>query len=309
MDRRAMVKGAAAVVLLTVASLLVTDSYTLSLIAWISIAALIASSMRFVTLIGELNFATAAFVGIGAYASGLTLTMMDWPFFPALLLSGFVAAAAGFAFGYVTLKTKGPFFLLIGFAFTEMMRLIYTKSDLLGSNSGMVGIFAPEYFGDRFPSFVVAAVGLMILLLYAIEQSDMGKTFVGIRDNDQVALAVGIRVHLNKTLCLTIGAFAAGVAGGLMGFVNNVISPADFSFLLSTFALAYLKVGGEDQPLGPVAGAIILVILSTIALNFGGEDHIFYGTAIVLSVLLMPKGLMGLLDRLRSNHAREDNAS
>jgi branched-chain amino acid transport system permease protein len=301
MDKRNVSISVLAIVLITLATLSLGNGYIANLITWMAIAALVASSLRFVTLIGELNFATAAFVGLGAYAAGLAVTVFEWPFFVALALSGLVAAVFGFMFGYVTLKTKGPYFLLIGFAFTEVVRLIYTKLNILGGNSGMVGIFPPEYFGSYFPALAIVLVGIMLVVLYMIEQSHLGKCFIGIRDNDQVVLSVGINVHLTKVLCLTVGAFAAGLAGGLTAFVNNVISPGDFSFLLSTFALAYLKVGGEDHPVGPVAGAVLLVFLSSVSLSFGGEDHIFYGLAIVLTVLLMPKGVIGLLEKMRSS--------
>lgn len=305
MDKRNVLKSVLAITLITLATLSLGNGYAANLITWMAIAALVASSLRFVTLIGELNFATAAFVGLGAYAAGLTVTVFDWPFFVALAMSGLVAAVFGFMFGYVTLKTKGPYFLLIGFAFTEVVRLIYTKLNILGGNSGMVGIFPPEYFGPYFSALAIVIVGIMLVILYVIEQSHLGKCFIGIRDNDQVVLSVGINVHLTKVLCLTIGAFAAGLAGGLTAFVNNVISPGDFSFLLSTFALAYLKVGGEDHPVGPIAGAVLLVLLSSLSLSFGGEDHIFYGLAIVLTVLLMPKGVIGLLGKIcRSMRAK-----
>ncbi|SAL05037.1 branched chain amino acid ABC transporter inner membrane protein [Caballeronia arationis] len=85
-----------------------------------------------------------------------------------------------------------------------------------------------------------------------------------------------------------------GIAGSLHAFANNVISPPDFGFLLSTLALAYLKVGGEHHPLGPVSGAVLLVLLGSVTLSFGASEHIFYGAAIVLAMLLLPGGIIGL---------------
>lgn len=123
------------------ATLIVKDPYISSVINLISIAALMAASLRFVMLMGELNFATAAFVGIGAYTAGVAVTILDWPFLVALVLGGIIAALISIVFGFVTLRTKGPYFLLIGFAFTEAIRILYSKSMVLGGNSGMVGIF------------------------------------------------------------------------------------------------------------------------------------------------------------------------
>src|SRR3546814_16871197 len=106
---------------------------------WIAIAALGTSSLRFVMLIGELNFAVAAFYGIGAYAAGVGATLFELPFAVSLLLSGLLAGAVSVVFGLCTLQTRGPYFLLVGFAFTEVMRIIYTKSDCLGGHSGQTG--------------------------------------------------------------------------------------------------------------------------------------------------------------------------
>ncbi|MBW3098181.1 branched-chain amino acid ABC transporter permease [Pseudohoeflea coraliihabitans] len=281
------------------ATLLVSDPYVASVVNIVSIAALIAVSLRFVMLIGELNFATAAFVGIGAYTAGSAITILEWPFLVALVLGGIVAALVSIVFGYITLRTKGPYFLLIGFAFTEAVRIVYSKSMVLGGNSGMVGIFPPIAFDPWMPTFVMAVVALMIFGLYLLERSDFGKILTAIRDNEDVARTVGLNILFVKIACFAIASFAAGMAGSLHAVTNNVISPGDFSFLLAAFALAYVKVGGEDNIVGPLVGAVLLVVLGSYALGLGGHEHIFYGAAVILAVLLMPEGITGLLRRGR----------
>ena len=279
--------------------------YGAKLMIWIAIAALVASSLRFVMLIGELNFATAAFYGIGAYTAGVVTTLLEWPFIVAFLAGGVVAALISLVFGFITLRTKGAYFLLIGFAFTEVMRIIYTKIEWLGGNSGMVGIFVPEGLEAYLTPFVVLVCGLLIGVLYLIEVSNLGKIFTAIKDNENVVRSVGIRVHMSKVVCFIIASFAVGIAGSLHAYTNNVISPGDFGFLLSTFALAYLKVGGEEHPAGPVLGATLLILLNALVLDAGLNEHIFYGAAIVLAMLLLPKGVSGLIGRgfaaLRNN--------
>lgn len=289
------IAGALAAIGLT---LVFHDRYLASVFNLIAISALTAASLRFVMLIGELNFATAAFVGLGAYSAGAAITIFQLPFLVSLLVAGLVAMAISVVFGFVTLRTKGPFFLLIGFAFTEAVRILYSKSDLLGGSSGMIGIFPPRYMDGWMPTFVVALVAALIFALYAIERSDFGKVLVAIRDDENVTRTVGINVLFCKIVCFAIASFAAGMAGGLHAFVNNVISPGDFSFLLAAFALAYVKVGGEATILGPIVGAVLLVVLGSYALGLGGGEHIFYGGAIVLAVLLMPEGVIGLAGRV-----------
>ncbi|WP_201192562.1 branched-chain amino acid ABC transporter permease [Pseudomonas fluorescens] len=294
MDKFKMSAVTFIVIVVSVLSLFVGGGYIAKLLTWVAIAGLAASSFRFVLLIGELNFATAAFFGIGAYGAGVAATVLELPFLVALLCGGVVACLVSLVFGFITLKTSGPYFLLIGFAFTEVMRIIYTQVDWLGGNSGLIGIFVPERLDAFLPAFVVLVSAVLIAGMYFLERSNLGKVFTAIKDNENVARSVGIRVHLNKILCFAIASFAAGIAGSLHAYTNNVISPADFGFLLSTFALAYLKVGGEDYALGPIFGAALLVLLNAVALEFGGSEHVFYGGAIVICMLLFPKGLLGL---------------
>lgn len=288
---RAATLWAAAVLL----SVLAGAGYAATLVTWIAIGAVTAASMRFVLLIGELNFAVAAFYGLGAYAAGYAASAWGIAFPAALALGAALAGAVSLLFGFVTLRVRGPYFLLIGFAFTEVLRLAYTKTPWLGGNSGLVGIFAPEVLTGHYHSVAVAIAGALLVLMYGIERSHLGRVFVAIRDNENVVRSVGIRVHAMKMLCFTIASVVAGAAGSLHAFANSVISPADFGFLLSTFVLAYLKVGGEQQPLGPVLGALLMVLVGSLAQSFGGGEHIVYGAAIVLAVLFLPQGVVGWL--------------
>ncbi|SAK94493.1 branched chain amino acid ABC transporter inner membrane protein [Caballeronia temeraria] len=287
----------AGTVLAVGASAFATNAYAISIINLAAIAALTAASMRFVMLIGEVSFATAAFVGMGAYGAGVATTIFDWPFPVAMLLGPVLVVIVSVLFGITTLRVRGPYFMLIGFAFAEAVRIAFSKSEFIGGTSGMTGIFPPRFMDTWIQSFVVGTVAVTIFALYVVEKTDFGKVLVAIRDNENIARSVGINVLFCKVACFAIASFCAGIAGSLHAFVNNVISPGDFTFLLASMALAYVKVGGESSIFGAVAGAIILVLLGSFALGLGAGEQLFYGAAIVLAVLLMPKGLTGLLDK------------
>jgi branched-chain amino acid transport system permease protein len=279
------------------ASAFVTNAYAVSIINLAAIAALTAASMRFVMLIGEVSFATAAFVGLGAYGAGVATTIFEWPFAVAMLLGPLVVVIVSVLFGITTLRVRGPYFMLIGFAFAEAVRIGLSKTEYIGGTSGMTGIFPPRFMDTWIQSFVIGTVTVMLFLLYAIEKTDFGKVLVAIRDNENIARSVGVNVLFCKVACFAIASFCAGIAGSLHAFVNNVISPGDFTFLLASMALAYVKVGGESSIFGAISGAIILVLLGSFALGLGAGEQLFYGAAIVLAVLLMPKGLTGLLQK------------
>lgn len=284
-------------------SLLIQDFYLRSILNLMAISALLATSLRFVMLMGELNFALAAFTGLGAYSAGYLNTALNVSFTFAILAAGMITALASALFGAITLRARGPYFLLIGFAFSEAMRVAYSRIDAVGGTSGMVGIYAPHAVDDWLPFIVVSTVLLLLLAFYLVERSDFGRILFAIRENEDVARSVGIRTYLCKVIAISGACFAAGLAGGLHAFVNQVISPGDFSYLMAAFALAYVKIGGEDHFLGPILGAVLLVALSSYAIGFGGDEHFLYGGAIIIAVLLMPKGVLGMFGRLRLHGA------
>jgi len=284
-------------------------AYAASLMNLVAIAALIAASMRFVLLIGELSFATSAFVGLGAYGAGIATALFDWPFPVALILGPLAVIVVSALFGYVTLRIKGPYFMLIGFAFTEAVRISFTKVNAIGGVTGLPGIFPPQFLDSWMPTFVALVVMGLLFGLYAVEKSDFGKTLVAIRDNEDIARTVGVDVLAFKVACFVIASFCAGVAGSLQAFVNNVISPSDFGFLVASFALAYVKIGGESSIFGAITGAIFLSLLGSYALGFGAGEHFIYGGAMVLAMLLMPKGFIGLFATLRARYSRPAKAT
>jgi len=282
-------------VLAVLTSLYFSNLYAASIVSSVAIAALLAGSLRFVMLIGELNFAIAAFVGIGAYSAGVATTMLDISFFLAIILSGIVACIISVIFGSITLRSGGPYFLLIGFAFTEAMRIMFSKMEVLGKTSGMIGIFPPLWLDDWLSLSAVIICLILLFALYAIEKSQFGIILRSIRDNPDVTRTVGVNVLYWKVACFSVASFCAGVAGALQAFSNNVISPGDFSYLLAVFVLAYVKVGGESSIAGSILGAVFLVLLGEFALSMGAGEHIFYGSAIVIAVLFMREGIIGIV--------------
>lgn len=283
--------GAAVAIAIT---LLTKGAYATSVVNLVAISALIAASLRFGMLIGLVSFATSTFVAFGAYGAGIATTLLHWPFPVAMIVGPIVIIGVSILFGVITLRIKGPYFMLIGFAFSEAIRITLSKVSLIGGVSGMAGIFPPAFLEQWLSTVVMGVAILTMFALYAIERSDFGKVLVAIRDNEDIPRTVGLNVLALKVACFAIASFCAGIAGGLHAFVNNVISPGDFSYLLTVFALAYVKVGGESSIFGAIGGAIVLVLVSTFALGLGAGEQFVYGGAIALAMLLMPQGLAGI---------------
>lgn len=275
------------------------DRFTANLLMWIATNALLAASLRFVMLVGEFNMAVVAFYAVGAYVSAFATVTLKLPLLVALLGGATVATVVSVVFGYITMRVKGPYFMLISFAFAEVLRLVLSRIEAVGGNNGIVGIFPPRWVEAYFPAATVAAVVLLLAGMYIIERSHYGKVFAAIKSNDAIVRSVGINLLGVKVMCLAIASFAAGMGGAFYSHANNVISPGDFTFLVSVFALAYVKLGGESDPAGPILGAIVLTLLAQFLMRYGHREHLFYGAAILLGMLALPDGVMGILVRLR----------
>jgi branched-chain amino acid transport system permease protein len=281
------------------------ESYLVQLIIWSLLNAVLAGSMRFVLLIGETNMAAGAFYGLAAYGTALSATTFNLPVVVSVPIGVFIAVAVSAVFGMITLRTKGPYFMLIGFALTEIVRLIYTRVKFVGGNSGLVGIYASAGLDPWMPTItVLSCIGVLIALFW-IERSNLGLLLLAIRNNDAIVQTVGIHLLRSKILCVCIAASAAGVAGAFHAYTFHVISPDDFSFLLPVFALAYVKVGGESHLGGAIIGAALLTVVGQLLQGTGALEEILFGGVIVLTMIAAPGGIWALAGRLRAAMRRK----
>jgi branched-chain amino acid transport system permease protein len=275
-------------------------AYLTQVVIWIALNIALAASLRFMLLAGEVNLAVGAFFGIGAYTAAILALKLACPGLLSIIAGGGAAALASIPFGYLTLRLSGHYFMLISFALTEISRLIYTQSEWLGGNSGLVGI-VPGLPG--FPVIVLLISAAIFLLLALLERSHFGRLLGAIAQNEAMVRAVGVSAARIKLLCLVISSFTAGVAGSTLAYANTVIAPGDFGFLLPVTALACVKIGGQAHPAGAVIGTVILSILSQLLIGYGAQDMLLYGAAIVLTMLFMPSGITGLIFRTERSAA------
>jgi branched-chain amino acid transport system permease protein len=280
------------------------DGYLVQVVVWAAINIVLALGLRFMMLVGEVNLGVGGFFGLSAYGAAVLAVTFHVPTLVAIPLATLLAGAASLPFGYVTLRVSGHYFLLISFALTEVLRLVYTQSSYLGGNSGFVGI-VPDL--PMFPMIVIVIAGAAFLALLRLERSHFGRIVRAVADSEPMVRAVGISVPNVKLLCLLVSALAAGLAGSCFAFVNTVIAPGDFGFLLPVYALAYVKIGGQSHPVGAVLGTVVMSALAQLVIGFGAQDTLLFGAAIVLTMLFMPTGFVGVIDRLltRSSTGRQ----
>ena len=262
---------------------------------------------------GLLDLGYVAFFAVGAYTCALLTAdspyalglRFDWfPMFNWWISLVFAVAAAlfvGVLLGIPVLKVRGDYLAVATLATGEITRVLvlsdFAKPVLSGAQ-GIHNIPPPYLFGggaidDPLELYFVAlvAAGMAAWIAYRLEDSRLGRAWTAIRDDEDVAQALGINILHCKLLAYGIGAAFAGVAGAIFATMLTSIYPHSFQLLISVNVLALIIVGGMGSLPGVVFGTLVLIGLPELMREFGEYRYFFYGIAIVGVMRLRPAGL------------------
>lgn len=257
---------------------------------------------------GQLNLAHAGFMAIGAYTVGILTVDYGVPYWIAFVLAGFVAAAAGFLAGVVSLRLKTHFFAIFTLCVGFIIYLVIEKADRLTHGTvGLIGIPAPPGLGPiQFQSahaqyyLVLAALAASLWLMNRIVRSLLGRTFVAIRNSEELAETLGINLMRNKVLAFVLSTFYAGVAGALYAGFVRFLGP-DLAREHHTFdMMAFILVGGIGTLFGPVLGAILLTWVTQSLQFLQDYRMIVFGPVLILLVMFFPQGIIGFYNERRA---------
>ncbi len=288
-----------------------------------------------VGLAGLLDLGYAAFFAIGAYSYALLASSfynIHVPFWPMLVLGAVVAALFGIALGAPTLRLRGDYLAIVTLGFGEIVPVVFTNSDdLTNGTNGISGVDRPALPGLAFtanpvPFYVTMAImlTLVLILLYRLHDSRLGRAWMAIREDELAASSSGINTITTKLLAFALGATTAGFAG-VFGAARLVfVSPDQFLFTVSFTVLAMVVLGGMGNIWGVAVGAFVVFIIQTVLLkqltnflrpldipfisqiDFLQYQFLLFGIALVAMMLLRPEGLFPSKRRRRELHAAPD---
>ena len=287
---------------LLILPLFVKSEYILNIGVYAGIYVILASSLNITNgYTGLFSFGHAAFYGIGAYTAGILSTRYDFPFLLTLPLAGIVAAIFGAAIALPTLRLRGIFLALVTIGFQQITFLVIMN--WIGLTRGPMGIpgippasiLGWEPSGNRGYYYLILAIDLIVLFLIArIINSRVGRTFVAIREDELAAQSISINTFHAKVLSFVIATFFAGIAGAFFAHHARFISADSFRLEETFLILTMLIVGGMGSFLGPVIGAVFLVILPEIFRFLLEYRGVVYGLIMIATILFRPEGIAGV---------------
>jgi branched-chain amino acid transport system permease protein len=250
---------------------------------------------------GQLSLAHAGFFGVGGYGVGILTTDYGFSFWTALPIALALTSLLGHLIGLAALRTRHDYFAIFTLAVGVMIVIVIERwESLTGGTDGLIGIPPPTSIGPlSFTSLnaqyylVLAFLVLTIYVVWSLMHSLVGRTFLAVRNSEELARAVGIDTGRTHQLSFVISAALAALGGALYATFLGSIGP-DVGDVPMTFnMLVYLMIGGVASLPGPLVGTILIMGLMQVLTAFQEYTMIILGPILIIVVVFFPKGLAG----------------
>jgi branched-chain amino acid transport system permease protein len=273
------------------------NPYYLRVLVNCGIAGILAISLNLINgCAGQFSLGHAGFMAVGAYVSaGLTTVYPSGEFLQSALGVGFaigfggvVAAFAGYLVGLPSLRLRGDYLAIVTLGFSEMISVVFLNINALGGARGMYGIPARTDF-----FWVYLWLAFTFVFLWRLLKSSRGRAIFALRDDEIAAEAMGVETAHYKVVSFVIGAFFAGIAGGLFAHYQGFIDPQSFDFSRSVLVVIMVVMGGMGSLSGALVGAFIVTLLPEFLRFFEAYRLVIFPLLLILLMLLRPVGIFG----------------
>jgi branched-chain amino acid transport system permease protein len=279
---------------------------------------------------GQLSLGHVAFFGIGAYVSALTSLGFDvelfegfhlvhepWPAVYGLLLAIVFAGLCGYIVGKLSFRVRGAYFVIVTISFAEVVRLValnwveLTQGPLALTNIppftlGLPALGYTTLYGKIGNYFLVLGVGVTAyMVIKRLVESRVGRAMIALKENESLAVSVGINVTRYLVLAAVVSAAIAGAAGSLYAHYLRIIDPDIFLFLYTVTMVIMVITGGKGTLAGPVVGGAIFGAIPVILRSFAAPEvqWILYGAFMIAIIFVLPQGIVPALERWFSRGA------
>jgi branched-chain amino acid transport system permease protein len=268
---------------------------------------------------GLLDLGYVAFYAIGAYTLGVLTTteavgLLHLNFWEAVPFALIVAVFAGVILGLPVLRMRGDYLAIVTLGFGEIIRILVLSDWLrpyLGGPQGIQLIAKPQIgsfiFGNQQRLYYVILVGIIIAGFIAnrLKDSHLGRSWMALREDEDVAQAMGINKVSTKLLAFAMGALFSGLGGALFASKVGSVYPQSFSFIVSINILSLIIIGGMGSIPGVFVGGLALVGLPLLLSQFTDFRYLVYGAVLVIMMLRKPEGLAPEARRRLELHGEE----
>lgn len=294
---------------------LFAGGYVLSIGISVLIAATLGQSWNVMSgYAGQFSFGHATFFGLGAYTSSILFVDFGLSPWIGMICGMLIAAAVGVIIGYLSFhsKIRGDYFALATLAFAEIFRILFNNVKALKGATGILIPFKNDpldfaFRSDKVYYYIIFGMLLLAtLIIYIMLKNKTGLSLIAIRENQEAAGSLGVNVLKYKLIAIAISAAMAAAVGTFYAQYYGFIDPSVvFVATISVQAIVPCIIGGTGTLMGPILGAVIIIpiqeICNSLFTNVGGINMIIYGVFIVVTIIFVPKGIIGIAKRRIKN--------
>jgi branched-chain amino acid transport system permease protein len=292
--------------------------YTLTLISLLSIAS---AGVWITFYIGRINIGQAAYALIGGYVSAILVTTYGWSFWWTIPVAGLFCSAVAVIIGLPILRLRGVYFAMVTLVSTEVARLSALALPITNGAKGMVNLPLPgpvSLFGltiipdfstlqnPRYAFYIVAIVAMLIAFLgvYRLVHSRIGKLFVSLQQNEELASSTGVNIAGLRIIAYAISSFLGGIAGAIFSAISQSVYPSSFTTADSINFMLNCFLGGLGYVLGPLVGTFVLRFGWELLFQAAQYQLLIYSVILIALILVLPNGLLSLIGIRPSKGAR-----
>jgi len=255
---------------------------------------------------GIFSVAPAALMGVGGYTAAVLLSKYGWGFWLQLPIGIIAAAIVALIIGLIALRTTHSYFVILTLVLSELIILAFTNlTSLTGGQLGIVDATPPSSLGpinfggtNSFYYLCFVVMVLAMITTYLVIKANLGQRLLIIRENEQLARALGVNVLRDKIVVFTIFGGISGASGVMLFYYLHYITPATYDIPTTLNVLLVVLLGGATVWLGPLVGAAVFAFLPEILNLSPNVSQLIYGLVLVAVIITMPIGIGGALKNL-----------
>jgi len=292
--------------------------YTLTLIALLSIAS---AGVWITFYIGRINIGQAAYALIGAYASAILVSTYGWSFWLTIPAAGLLCTVVAVLIGLPILRLRGVYFAMVTLVSTEVARLTALALPITNGARGMVNLPPPgpiSLFGltivpdfatltNQRPAFYWLSVTIMLVVfgcIYRLVHSRIGELFNALQQNEELASSTGVNIAGLRIIAYAISSFLGGIAGAIFSAIAQSVYPSSFNIQDSINFMLNCFLGGLGYVFGPMIGTFVLRFGWELLFPMAKFQLLIYAAVLILLMLVLPNGLLSLVDTRRARSSR-----
>jgi len=229
----------------------------------------------------------------------------------AMLCGIVMAGLAGWFIGKISFKVRGAYFVIVTISFAEVVRLValnwidLTEGSMALNNIPPLTLWLPwlgeTTFWHKTPNYylILATALVAFEVIRRIVQSRLGRSLIALRENEPLAMSVGIDVTRALVVATIISAAIAGAAGGLYAHYIRIVDPDVFLFIYTVTMVIMVVVGGKGTLWGPIVGGLLFGVLPDFLRDMAAPEvqWVIYGVVMIVIVFFLPQGIVPAVNK------------